>query len=387
MKKISAILLIFGFFVISKSFADDYEPAYILAMEGSRTWSFRSHENESWDSFSILKMDKKVQALKGPELNMINGKLTSLCYIEWDEIDGVYVIESRDLLPYDSVNLFPDYLISDVSNTSRKKWTCSYYLDVLVKGGRDALYTYEKDAIDFLERNTENSGLTKNWWEQYERDYERLIFFQAVISLGSSSMKNYWIINNESRNGSYYLTVQVDYYSPELSPFLAYNLPVPSYNEQPTFQLRLVPDGDYMDVYLDNETKKLATYVLVDQSILTELDTLIMTNSCNYGNITTWPSRANGVMDYPPPAKAKISSTSSQDLSAYSFTTTSNLRLRASADTKGSVITTIAKGDHVQLLEKGKSATIDGITAPWVQVKTQNGETGWCFGGYLDPRP
>jgi hypothetical protein len=39
------------------------------------------------------------------------------------------------------------------------------------------------------------------------------------------------------------------------------------------------------------------------------------------------------------------------------------------------------------LLAKGSEETIDGITAPWVQVKTETGETGWCFGGYLDPRP
>jgi hypothetical protein len=40
----------------------------------------------------------------------------------------------------------------------------------------------------------------------------------------------------------------------------------------------------------------------------------------------------------------------------------------------------------------GQNANIDGVTAPWVKVQTNSGETGWCFGLYLrgtrfDPAP
>jgi hypothetical protein len=34
-------------------------------------------------------------------------------------------------------------------------------------------------------------------------------------------------------------------------------------------------------------------------------------------------------------------------------------------------------------LEIGQSVTIDGDTAPWVQVQISDGTTGWCFGLYL----
>jgi hypothetical protein len=64
-------------------------------------------------------------------------------------------------------------------------------------------------------------------------------------------------------------------------------------------------------------------------------------------------------------------------------TTTDNLRMRDTPDIKGKIVTTLAKGSAVELLETGAEATIDGITAPWVKVLSESGCTGWCFSGYL----
>jgi hypothetical protein len=62
-----------------------------------------------------------------------------------------------------------------------------------------------------------------------------------------------------------------------------------------------------------------------------------------------------------------------------------NLRLRSSPDTEGEILRTLTKGELVQALEPGLSATIDGIRAPWVWVETKGGTQGWCFAGYLEP--
>jgi hypothetical protein len=63
---------------------------------------------------------------------------------------------------------------------------------------------------------------------------------------------------------------------------------------------------------------------------------------------------------------------------------TTLLRLRSEPDTsKDNRIASIPQGSSVELLETGKTETIDGITAPWYKVKTANGTIGWVFSGYL----
>jgi hypothetical protein len=63
---------------------------------------------------------------------------------------------------------------------------------------------------------------------------------------------------------------------------------------------------------------------------------------------------------------------------------TSNLSFRMEPDTsKDNVITNVTKGTKFELLEIGKEETIDGITAPWYNVTTDYGTSGWLFSGYL----
>jgi len=57
------------------------------------------------------------------------------------------------------------------------------------------------------------------------------------------------------------------------------------------------------------------------------------------------------------------------------------------------------KGTAVRILEIGNKDTIEGIPSNWVKVEVQpgardrdgnaikSGTIGWCFGGYLDPKP
>jgi uncharacterized protein YgiM (DUF1202 family) len=67
--------------------------------------------------------------------------------------------------------------------------------------------------------------------------------------------------------------------------------------------------------------------------------------------------------------------------------TTANLNLRDEERTLAPVRLTIPQGSDVQVLRTGLTVTIDNITAPWVVVTTANGDTGWCFSGYLEETP
>ncbi len=59
------------------------------------------------------------------------------------------------------------------------------------------------------------------------------------------------------------------------------------------------------------------------------------------------------------------------------------LRLR-DAQENGKIIYSLGLYEPVTLLTVStRKSTIDSITAPWLEVRTEAGLTGWCFGGYI----
>ncbi len=65
--------------------------------------------------------------------------------------------------------------------------------------------------------------------------------------------------------------------------------------------------------------------------------------------------------------------------------TSDYLRLRKSENLDSEIITVLEPNLGIEVVEKGKNETIDGIKADWVKVKCANGYIGWCFSGYLHP--
>ena len=160
-----------------------------------------------------------------------------------------------------------------------------------------------------------------------------------------------------------------------LSPHIDWSLLL---NKKGAFDLLFFLDGDYLELYVENKESKLGTFVSVSPHFVAQFDNLIKTNTCDLSKITSWPRRADGAMDYPPP-----------DMSSYkpSHRVIDNLRLRDKADTSSLMVTTLPKDMEVVVVETGPSATIGGITAPWVKVVSGFGYTGWCFSGYLEALP
>lgn len=61
----------------------------------------------------------------------------------------------------------------------------------------------------------------------------------------------------------------------------------------------------------------------------------------------------------------------------------SSLVLRAKPTTDSVKLGIMPSGTRVKILRQSEETmTIDGLTAPWIQVDF-NGKTGWAFGGYL----
>jgi hypothetical protein len=222
----------------------------------------------------------------------------------------------------------------------------------------------------------------EGWW-RYRTLADCLVITQAALSIGPFNNIGLWIIDTKKIDGGYQITVQGDLKFMELekeqTSYLKLHFPIPSYSTKKTFRLLFVRDNDYMDVYLENTTSKLATFVLVEPVIVKQLNKLLSDNSVDIQQIISWPRRADGSMDYPPPT----------DMSRYTPThkTLDSLRIRDNPNTTSLLVATLQKDTGVQVIETGTSTSIDGITAPWVKILSSTGYTGWCFSGYLEELP
>jgi hypothetical protein len=64
--------------------------------------------------------------------------------------------------------------------------------------------------------------------------------------------------------------------------------------------------------------------------------------------------------------------------------TTENLRIREDQNLSSETIKIIEKGTKVLVQEWGNYLTIEGNSARWAYVYSNNGFWGWCYSGYLE---
>jgi hypothetical protein len=104
------------------------------------------------------------------------------------------------------------------------------------------------------------------------------------------------------------------------------------------------------------------------------IDTIKKSNN-NYA--TLWFNSIRDILN-----EIKINNLNSIKL--YYKTLLNNLRFRETAGSNGKFIRTLLKNEKLEFIEKGNEETINGVKGNWVKVKTEKGEIGWCFDGYLE---
>jgi hypothetical protein len=368
-------LLIFSNIALS---AQDTQQSYapLLIREDSQVWLSGKSLYDN-NVARILPKGTKVTGRVAAYRDRINSVFAYTASIYYN--DERYDIRTSDLSPI-SGQLPKDWL---TASDTQRKWAISYYLDVLRSQNRDMFLNYEKPWIDYNTKEIEKQiawgeapGDTK--WYDSPFNFESLVFFDAVIIMGGFALCEFFITEVIQFDTGCKITMTGDYWFIEGRNFSwpGTGLPFPDWPERRSFDMIFIPDGGYMDVYLDSLDNKFAVFAKVDNIFLEELENLIHTNTVDLSKITFWPRRADGSMDYPPPA----------DMSGFSADrrTTDRLRLRDNPATASLIVTTLDSGTEVQVLETGPSAVIDGITAPWVRVLSADGYTGWCFSGYLE---
>jgi hypothetical protein len=360
-------------------FSQEYEPVPLQLNMLSEAWYARDFIKLRESDLSLEKnVILGINALHGsPDGSQDNVYMNTVLFE-----NKKYFVYANNTSPLKADAIFPEEWLSSLVGWERKIWIMSYMLDILKSGDRNTFIKYEKEYIDALNASMIYDEYFDGWW-RYRPIADCLIITQSAISIGAFNNIGLWVVNNQKIEEGYRVTLQGDANFMEIekeeTTYLKIHFPIPSYSQKKIFNLLLIRDHDYMDIYLEDTSNKLGTFVLVEPVFLKQLNKLLSENMVDKKLIITWPRRADGSMDYPPPT----------DMSKYSAThkTLDNLRMRDNSNTTSLLVTTLQKDTDVQVLETGTNTTIDGITAPWVKILSSTGYTGWCFSGYLEELP
>ena len=179
---------------------------------------------------------------------------------------------------------------------TEKRWTHSYYLDVLRSGKKETLFVYEPFWRDhFYEYKNKYGHDFYNTWT--ELAYTNYMTITNIFNTFYDLTNNYWYLINgkiEEKNDVYQFFAiciyKFGYFTEsELNKY---------FNVNEKVKIALCLDGDYLEVFV-NDTH-LFTLIVLDEEIEFQFQCLMENNACDLTHIT-WPRRADGSMDYPPP--------------------------------------------------------------------------------------
>ncbi len=278
-----------------------------------------------------------------------------------------------------------------------ESYILNFYIDVLFSKDRESMLNYTDKYKDF-DLSDMDGIWKKKWYEGFEPESIKFYFDDNEIGIGEGHYFCYQNIEHKENNTIYYsgneseLNKQSDRYSAiDWSPVRKFN----------DFILIFKYEGDYLNIYFNEDIKSnlLATFCRVTQETYKEFESLVHYNLCDLSKVT-WPRHADGSCDYDGSKKAVTvqtakATTSTNVAQNKIMTVKENLKLRSGEATATQVLTVMAAGTKVKILELGKSETIDGISSNWVKVEVQKGAkdrdgnpikagtVGWCYGGYL----
>jgi len=274
------------FFLVAVSLVP-CEEVFFRVTEDTPAWSNDTNFDNRNSNNIILEIKKDT---------IVKGRNISIGRIEYKE--KKYIVDVDMLVPANTVDLFDNSWITKPF-ASDTQWLLDYYLRVLLSENRDTFHEFEYKLMDYW---YESDILGILSWYEYVDIYSCLDINQIGISVGGFHKKDFFITNIIKINNGYKITV-IDCKYVENDKLLEYENTIAFPSDRHFFDILLIKDNDFMDMYLDTTENHLATFVRVNKDIIDELQSLLENNTCDLSKIKYFPKRADGSMvKYTPPA-------------------------------------------------------------------------------------
>jgi hypothetical protein len=206
------------------------------------------------------------------------------------------ILYANSLIPLETQDVFDSILLY---NPERPLFS-SFYAEALWAKDRQIIYLHNKAEWDELVAwRNKDLEYEYEWW-RHAYTYENLYITQTAINFKPNERKESRlsikkIVKVEER---YEVTVKET-----TNKGLFFNWEWKDLAEGELFTILLIPDGDYIDLYYKDTNTLIDTFVFTSVEFKTQLENLIQGRSVDLSRIT-WPRRADGSMDYPPPSPA-----------------------------------------------------------------------------------
>lgn len=234
------------------------------------------------DNFAITGIWKGdiVQFNNDIESSQIDG-LTRINIVNSDGEIGFVDSECLDLIGSERL---PELLTS-------RQWVLSYYEDILKSQKRETFYDFEPYWRNKFVPEP-NPMQAYEWWDQF-REWNLItklsisnnhLMFSMMNEAGGLTRlasKSY-----DSQDGSFVITVSAMYPNEVKFGFMK------KISEKKDYKLIFELDGDYLTIYLDKKSKKLAEFIAVDDIFIQSVYDVAQENSIDISKIN-WPKRAS----------------------------------------------------------------------------------------------
>jgi hypothetical protein len=184
------------------------------------------------------------------------------------------LIYANSIIPLETQDLFDENLL----HNTEKPLISSFYINALRSNNREMIYLHDKPAWEeMLALIDENLQYGANDWWFYAIGRENLTITQTALTLRSDAKdRSELLIKNIKKTGlEYIVTVKEGTLFQPVNKW--WNWPKPE--ERELFTVLLIPDGDYIDLYLENKDTLIDTFVFVNEELITQLNNLIDGNT------------------------------------------------------------------------------------------------------------
>ena len=313
------------------------------------------------------------------------------------------------VLFFSAYNLFSQENIQDFLETINSgNYVIDFYCDVLKSGNRETIH---KVSDIYVDGEIPDPDIKVFKWKWYDMRFFPMETVELVIDKYTGEIYTEGFIISKHgiypQNYKFIQYIEIDFIEAESNELFddKSSLDWKTIREKEINTFYFNFDGDYLYIFLNGTNKNclFATFVNLNNETLEQFKNLISTNKCDLSKVT-WPRHADGTCDYDDSSKSSktaVSTSSTTQAPSTNVTVnktmsvTENLKLRSGEATTTSVLTVMAAGTKVKILQLGKAENIDGINSNWVKVEVQKGAkdrngkeikagtVGWCYGGYL----